>query len=1216
MSRSTVFSGPLLSMHFLADVLPSVLVERRLAPAPGDFETYRRWWKHVERSLGPASGLRALTDVGLAPLAALLGFSAGGGGPADALGRWPILLQDNRETRLAGLVVPWRQPLDRATRPADSRMRAEVIPHQRWCWAFNGTRLRVFDLDRPYAARFLDIDLRALSNDRAAFALVWTLLRADAFVETGVAQATFFAEMVALSERIGGDVRDALQGGVRASLEALTRELARTRIRHGGSSGSRREGGGNNSRWDEARRCVEQALTLLYRLLFLLFAEARLLVPLWYPVYRDGYSLAHLVSSAHRGETRGMWDALRAIGRLAHEGCVTPDGEPLTAFNGPLFAPERAPLLDRASVADAAIAQVLVALTTAPARGGRGRARITYGDLGVEQLGAIYERVLDRVPHLERQAADGQQPHPPRDEVHGEPRHATSEHESHSQDNSSSVRSRTRASAMRKETGTFYTPKALADYLVRETLRPAMADASPERLLSLRVLDPAAGSGAFLVSACQFLADAYEQAERQADGRTHTERDRARFRRSVARRCLFGVDANPMAIQLARLSLWLATLTPDEPLTFLDHRLRVGDSLVGASLDDLTRRPPAGADARRAGRAERTEPRLLFTEGDTATLMRGVVPERWRLSEPDASADDVRRKDARLASLHHGPLGRWMTLADLWCATWFWPRASQGMRTTDRQGPSSASTAPPPPAAWHALGDVILHGRSTLPAHIADPWLTDAAAIARARRFFHWTLEFPEVFCDEDGEPRADAGFDVIIGNPPWEMLRDDTPRAPHENGRDPADEDANADRTAVNRFVRESGLYDVPHGAHVNCYHLFLERALTLLKPGGQLGMIVPWGLASDRNSARIRRRLLERCEIRTLVSFDNRAGLFPVHRSMRFLLVTATRRGSTDWMSCRFGESDPAALDAADGDPVRAPVLRLSRAWLGRVSGEDLAIPDVRSPDAVRLLQRLHDEHQPLASPDGWHASFGRELNASDDRGHFIRARHDASAPRHDHARTEAAGMALDDERDIGERDIPVIEGKHLAPFTVRLADVTRAVPRERWPWLRRRCASAGRERLAYRDIASPTNRLTLIAAVLPAETVSTHTITCLKTALSSDEVWCLCGLLNSFVSNYLVRLRVTTHVTKTIVERLPVPFLTPVSPLFHEMVACARRMASARASPADAADVQACAAEAYGLTVDELAHVLSTFPLIDRRERQRVADRFRARLGPRSP
>ena len=157
-----------------------------------------------------------------------------------------------------------------------------------------------------------------------------------------------------------------------------------------------------------------------------------------------------------------------------------------------------------------------------------------------------------------------------------------------------------------KSTGSFYTPQSLTDYVVRRTLHPLVAEAPAERILHLRLVDPAMGSAAFLVSACRYLARAYERALIREDACGESdidEGDRAGFRRQIAQRCLFGVDLNPTAVQLARLSLWLATLSANKPLTFLDHRLVCGDSLLGASPVDIARQPPtAGRRIRAAGR--------------------------------------------------------------------------------------------------------------------------------------------------------------------------------------------------------------------------------------------------------------------------------------------------------------------------------------------------------------------------------------------------------------------------------------------------------------------------------------------------------------------------------------------------------------------------------------------------------------------------------------
>ncbi len=748
---------------------------------------------------------------------------------------------------------------------------------------------------------------------------------------------------------------------------------------------------------------------------------------------------------------------------------------------------------------------------------------MAYRELGVEELGAVYERLLDASPEVER-ALDRQLP--------------------------SVLRAGRRVSARRKESGTFYTPREMADYLVRETLTPLVRGADADRILSLRVLDPAMGSGAFLVAACRFLADAYGQAlerEGRLPARVAPGRARAGFRRLVAQRCLFGVDLNPVATGLARLSIWLATLAADATLTFLDHHLRVGNSLLGASVDDLAR----GWRRARAGHspfaARGPQPALPLVEGDAIpVLMRDLLPLRASLSEPDETVQIVREKERALSrSQTSGGLARVRALADAWCSWYSWPD----------------DDAAPPRTAWAELADHVLTGRSRLPHGLAEGWLDVAQRTAREGHFFHWPLEFPEVFFAADGTRRPDAGFDAIVGNPPWDMVRGDVQDA---DLRARAVEDAGVLMT----FVRDAGVYEGARDAHVNRYQLFVERALALATPGGRIGLVAPWGLAADQSAAPLRRRLLERCDTDTIVGFENTAAVFPIHRSQRFVLVTATTGRPTTEIRCRLGERSLVTLDA----PERGAGISLSPAFLRRVSGDGLELPWLRSGTDLALLDVLDRRWPALGSPDGWHLRFGRELNATDDKALFT---------------SNGDG-------------IPVVDGRHLSPFSVT-TDTARAVREADLPALAQRLPGVRHHRLAYRDVASPTNRLTLIAAMLPPRVVSTHTVFCLRTRLDLDSQWCLCALLNSFVANYLVRLRVTSHVTTAIVARLPAPVLDRESRLAIELASLARSLSrTGLASGPDYARLQALAARAYEVDRKQFEYVLSTFPLIDARDR----------------
>ena len=633
---------------------------------------------------------------------------------------------------------------------------------------------------------------------------------------------------------------------------------------------------------------------MIYRLLFLLFAEARALVPMWNRIYRDGYSVDALRQACDKpAEAVGLWPALLAISRLAHHGCST-ETLRVTAFNGRLFSPSSAPLVEQAAIDDTTMTAVLRALTDAARSTPHERegARIFYGDLDVEQLGTIYEHVLDFAPALEAVLGRARTRGPERSEPATPRRRAVS--------------------ARRKESGTFYTPRAMAEYLVRTTLTPLVREASSEAILRLRVLDPAMGSGAFLVAACRFLADACQRALEREGALSHSEPprvQRARLRRAVARHCLYGVDVNPVAVQLARLSLWLTTLAADVPLTFLDHHLCVGDSLVGASIDDLTRGWSTLRDSRsrRAHNDPSTLP--LFETDEVSQLMQGLMPTRARLCDPDDSVEVVRDKEHALTrSLTDSALSRWLSLADVWCARWFWADARDA----------------PPVTAWHEVGDHLLRESSALPARVPEGWVRHAAAVAAEQRFLHWGLQFPEIFVDAQGRQRGNGGFDAVVSNPPWDMVRADT----HEEGR--RDESRRA-ASALGRLVRESGLYRGGSEGHLNRYQLFVARALSLARSGGRVGLIVPWGLAGDSGQR------AAAAHARRAVRHRHAGGL----RQQRGPLPHPPQR------AVRAGHDDQGRIDAGDPLPAGRALARSARGPRPRV--------DARQPRAVGADARM---------------------------------------------------------------------------------------------------------------------------------------------------------------------------------------------------------------------------------------------------------------------
>ena len=1049
------------------------------SPPPHLAAALDAWAHRRESSVGPASSVRTLADAVVSPLLKILGFTltAREDTPASV-----VLTAACGTSTMPVVVVGWEEPLRQAWR---TTVFGGIRGDARWCLCSNGRALRVVDAQHTWSREYLEFDLDLLAVEPQAQRVLWALARADACAAT----PSLLDVAAAASAQHGIAVCRALGDGVLEAVTCLLQALA----------------GRTTARKDS----FEQSLTLLYRVLFLLFAEARGLVPIWHPVYRDRYTIDSIVSTLLAGRSyRGIWQAVHAISTLAHTGCSAGELK-VTAFNGRLFAPAPVAAFTRRPLDDRVMERAVLAVSTTPVSGGRGRARIAYRDLDVEQLGAVYEHVLDYAPAPSQPAVLG----------------------------------RTRDA--RKSTGSFYTPRAITDALVRDTLGPLTRDRSSDELLSLRVLDPAMGSGAFLVAVCRYLAGAVEAA-RIREGAWHpadiTAGERAALRREIAQQCLFGVDSNPMAVQLARLSIWLATLAADRPLTFLDHHLVTGNSLVGAAPHDIRRQPSRGR-----GVSKRPSTLPLFDVDDLVPAIENAVRVRLRLaSEPDDAAAIVHRKEQALAALsaHGAPLHAWSGVLDLWCAGWFW----QDGRAPDTR----------------VFGDLCNHllGRaSTLPGRVAATLAAQANTVAARERFLHWPFVFPEVFSDERGAPLPNPGFDAIVGNPPWDMVRGDSGESQVRQGR-------RDDARRLTEFVREAGIYHVETGSHLNRYQLFLERAIQLARRGGRLGLVLPSGIVSDSGAAALRRHLFDRADVESVTGIDNRHAIFPVHRSVRFVLLQATVGRPTAQVACRFGVRRVEDLDASPS--ATAAPLVLTRRLLSRLSGDDsLAIPELTTTRDLEVVERIAARIPWLGAPDGWHVEFGRELNATDDRGAFVPFSGSASAR-------------------------PVLEGKQIEPFRAFPEHARLELPAasETSARVRRRA------RLAYRDVASATNRLTLIAAIIPARCVTTHTLFCLKTPLPRDAQHVLCALLNSYVANYLVRLRVTTHVTASLLSRLPVPIVAATDPLFSRLATLGGTLAAAPSAAEETpeyAELQALTAALYHLTARDFEHVLGTFPLV---------------------
>ena len=426
---------------------------------------------------------------------------------------------------------------------------------------------------------------------------------------------------------------------------------------------------------------------------------------------------------------------------------------------------------------------------------------------------------------------------------------------------------------------------------------------------------------------------------------------------------------------------------------------------------------------------------------------------------------------------------------------------------------------------------------------LANRW----QAFARGQRCLHWAMEFPEIF--ETGR----GGFDAVIANPPWEMLRGDLGSGTDRSAR-------RDDLGPLQRFVRRSGLYRDGSG-HVNSYQLFLERMMQLVRPGGRLGCLLPGGLLVDHGASSLRRHLLDHAAVDLISVFDNRESHFPIHRSVRIVSITGTSGASTEAVLL----DDGVQLRGGGQAAVPAAPRLLPRALLRRGSGEAEAVPSLRNGDEVGVLERL------LAFPRlggvEWRLGFGRELNATEDRALLRAGRH----PPH---------------------GLRVVDGKHLQAFAVNppdegswLApeDASRVLTGERWKhW-----------RLAYRDVSSPTNTRSLIAALLPPGCVSTHTLFCLRTSVGLAAQLYVCGMMNSLVADWFVRRYLGAHVTTRLVASLPVPRLSGSDPRRRAITRLAGRLMRDQDDQQAQGQLQHVAAGIYGLSRAERVVVAADFP-----------------------
>ncbi len=828
----------------------------------------------------------------------------------------------------------------------------------------------------------------------------------------------------------------------------------------------------------------------------------------------------------------------------------------------------------------------------------------------------------------------------------------------------------------RKGAGTFYTRPQLAVPTVRRTLEPlcfaaeqgASAEASslvprtPEAILALKVCDPAMGSGSFLVAALRYLTEVLHQSlyahgriaaqgERTlvtlAEGRPGSDRldeetlpcrpddedfdDRLRaiLKRYVVERCLYGVDLDPLAVDLARLALWVETLDRDLPFEFLDHKLKVGNALVGCWFDRF-RDYPAMAWEREGGDKNHANGVHCAAEAWTKAIKQvrngvvkrelaerivgqltfhdhlgGVSPEAVH-DEAVAALDaihagkitDAEERERRYRQLESTPTLRSLRMAfDTWCAIWFWPAD----RISDAPTPRNYD-------------------------RLSSEQLRIVAALRDELRFFHWELEFPDVFRGDQPSSlplaessRSFAGFDAILGNPPWEIQKpsskeffsniDPLYRTYGKQqallvqrelfDRSAADERAwlaysarfkalsnwnkhvaapfgdprDGDGFSLSRSPKQNDGWhttwrerrsgrlsyaDARHpfrhqgSADLNTYKTFLEVGHALLADGGQLGLIVPSGLYTDKGTTDLRRLFLEECQWQWLFGFENRAKIFDIDSRFKFCMVILGKGRGAERVRCAFMRHD-----LSDWESPAPRFFDYPRTLLDTLSPKSLAFLEVDSPDGLMLLSKLASNA--IGFGDESHESYGihysREFHMGDDAGRFRPVDFFRSAG------FEESELGV--WRSSTTSAWPFLEGRCIDQFQCfakhwmsgkgRGAVWRKAPPGEpatgvQYLMEEGQFINSGQFRrgmkIGVMDVTAATNERTVVATLLP-ECPTGHSVMTIQLGAGRtfQDMIVLVAVLNSFAFDYAVRQRLGgNHLSGFVVEDAPLVRRSP--------------------------------------------------------------------------
>lgn len=911
----------------------------------------------------------------------------------------------------------------------------------------------------------------------------------------------------------------------------------------------------------------ENSVVLLFRLLFIVYFEDKNHALLSQHPFYERYSLSHIFSEIRKSSMRdslhdGIY-ALKNLFEMLDEGAEDID---IPLFNGGLFDPARAPLLLTPKIFNNAILrQLLEKLLFKTSRGTTlFDTRRDFKNMSVTHLGRIYEGLLEF--RFERASETAVYLEYESSATKGK----TVEGYFDAYDQATLSKEKgfralrevsikkgdvylKSASNSRKTTASYYTPPSLSQPLVQAAVDHAIANG--KTFMDLRILDNACGSGHFLVEALGYLTDlALSQLEQDATLQQLVTEERAKIaeqlhflnidyvpedaqilKRALLKRCIFGVDLNPFAVELARLSLWMDSFIFGTPLSFIEHHVQHGNALMGACVQDFI-----------DYNASEAKQHDLFVENLGARFdeLRNVMQELDAMR--DTTADEVEQSKALWKNSISPKLNLLSRALSFVCTR----RAL--IAEGDSKGCQALDKTP------NLVSQLFDEGKSKTRA------LQQVESYAQNYHFFHYEVAFPEAFAGDK------KGFDIIVGNPPWDKTKfadtdffpqyhsnyrslKNTEKAAVQNRLLESEHIAAAYRATIhskevaNEYYKDKTTFPLNKGAgDGNLFRLFVERNMSLLADGGSLNYVLPSALMFEEGSMALRKHIFMRCHMRFFYSFENNKGVFPdVHRSYKFALMQVVNRPPDgeqgNVIDTAFYVLDPAELHN-DARHVPYPLETLKT-----LSPEQWALMELRDGTDLPILQKCYGAF-PALSPK-W-LDFRRELHMTDDKDLFIEKETPDLLPLFEGKMIWQYSHKLEvpqywlDATSFDDR----LQSKELHRMAQDL-DVPKSEAVKHKPAIR-----YDREfvRLAFRDIASDTNERTLIFSLLPKNCGAGNTLhlSIPKTyvldnagnvtvqTLSPLRLLFALAWFNSLPVDWMARFMIQIHANKTYLFRLPVP------------------------------------------------------------------------------